>query len=303
MPIAESIGTAIGEAIGQVQKFITGSVVDIMLETMTEDSGSGRKKRLSYADNINGVKKGMYEQEMVRRSMPVENSCLKAKNLQVNIDPINNTINPFNSSREIHTQSTISSTKYKQAIINKAKKSNQSGIPVVSMLSSDAPIKNEPDIKSAKEELNILLGNLDDMAVCTRFGGVSDAHGTCDIRMNDDISSGKAIKQARKLTQQSRVNVVREVFSQQLAMRYQAGGQSSKMEMLVSQVKSVLPGGELNQELNIGAGDETPILKEAIGNQMISNQLYIQLIFEEETRLALVALKILLDTEHTETYS
>jgi hypothetical protein len=152
-------------------------------------------------------------------------------------------------------------------------------------------------------ELNLLLADIDDMAICTRFAGVQGDDGKCNVSMTDDISTGKAYKQARQLTQQSRVNVVREVFSQQLGMRYQAGGEPSKMEMLVSQVKSVLPGGELNQELNIGAGDATPILKEVIGNQMITNQLYIQLIFEEETRLALAALKVLLDSEQLERMS
>jgi hypothetical protein len=300
MPIAEAIGVAIGEAIGQVQKFVTEDVVDMMLETMTKDSGGGRKKRLSYADNVNGVKKGMYEHEMVRSSMSVENSCLKAKKLQVDTDAIASAGNPFNSSREIYTQSVTPSSTYKLALLKAAKEQNAIGIPVVSMLASDTPIHNESEIKSANMELNLLLADIDDMAICTRFAGVQGDDGKCNVRMTDDISAEKAYKQARQLTQQSRVNVVREVFSQQLAMRYQAGGEPSKMEVLVSQVKSVLPGGELNQELNIGAGDETPILKEVIGNQMITNQLYIQLIFEEETRLALAALKVLLDSEQLE---
>jgi hypothetical protein len=303
MPIAESIGVAIGEAIGQVQKFVTEDVVDMMLETMTKDSGGGRKKRLSYADNVNGVKKGMYEHEMVRRSMSVENSCLKAKKLQSNNDVIASAGNPFNSSREIYTQSVTPSTTYKLGLLKAAKKQSEIGMPAVSLLASDAPIHNESEIKKANTELNLLLANIDDMAICTRFGGVQGDDGKCDVRMTDDISNHKGYKQARQLTQQSRVNVLREVFSQQFAMRYQAGGEPSKMEMLVNQVKSVLPGGELNQELNIGAGNETPILKEVIGNQMITNQLYIQLIFEEETRLALAALKVLLDSEQLERMS
>jgi hypothetical protein len=300
MPIAEAIGTAIGEAIGRVQKFITEDVVDMMLEMMTSDSSGGRQKRLSFADSANGAKKSLYEEEMLRRSMAVEQSCLKARNLHVDSDAIVNAGNPFSVIREIRKQSAVTGQAHKQNILDENKANNIVTALADSILNSTKPIITDVEMESAKLELNTMLANLDDMAVCTRFAGSVVDDGTCTVSMPENPSKELVMKQSKKLTMQARVNLVREILSQQMAMRYRAGGQPSQMELLAGQVKSVKPGGVLNDELNLTAGDDTPILKEVIGNQMIMNQLYIQLIFEEETRLALAALNVLLGTEFTE---
>ena len=292
MAIAEAIGTAIGEVIGIVQKMVTDMSVESVLELITGDNTDGRKKKLSYVDNVNQAKKALYETRMGMRTQPVDESCLKIqKNMRVNQDGISES---DAVRRAIMTYVIEPGEESLRTLVrwDEMRRTGDSQLP------RDSEIDGVDNFEKAKAEINATLGTQYDPSLC--FGKVGDETRACEAGLPRSPTSTLVSDQSRKLVKHARIQLVKAILADDVASRFHKGSVESRMELIKAQIESLSEGGPLMQEMNAGTGDETPILKELVANQMTTNQLYIEMIFEEERRLALAAVDALLEVEHSE---
>ena len=292
MAIAESIGTAIGEAIGIVQKKVSEMSVDSVLELITGDNTDGRKKKLSFVDNINQAKKAQYETKMGMRTQPVKESCLKIQqNMRINQDgvSVSDAVR-----RAVMTYSIDPSEESRRTLVRWADLRNTGD----AQLASEGEISGVQNFDKAKAEINAALGTQYDPTSC--FGKVGDETRACEAGLPGSPTSTLISAQSRKLIKHARIQFVKAILADDVASRFHKNSEQSRMGLIKAQIESLAEGGPLMEEVNAGAGDDTPILKELVANQMSTNQLYIEMIFEEERRLGLAAIDALLEVEHSE---
>lgn len=284
MSIAASIGTAIGEAVGRAYKIVSDISVDSLLDLLNTDNSSGRTQQLSFVDNINQSEKAHFEAQMARRTTPINESCLKYENnLTVNEDGVTSSDTSRRAFMGDYTM--YPDMKPEDAKLEESfelfKRTVRTG---ERFIGTDKKIRTHEDLEFAKAEIDDILGLGTDDIVC----------------LNDTVCSGSVFKEdfgatmikSRKITNLMRARLIKAIFADDLSHRYAQEGSNDRIDMLKAQIQSVDPGGPLLNEVNISTSDETPIVKELLGTEMLTNQLYIELIFEEEKRVLLESLKL-----------
>tara|TARA_Y100001936_G_scaffold246601_1_gene290853 strand:- start:993 stop:1904 length:912 start_codon:yes stop_codon:yes gene_type:complete len=296
MPIAESIGTALGEAIGYCKKTVSEMSVKDMLNELTSDKSTSRQKKISYADSVNDGKAGVHESGLRRAALPVNDSCLKARKLSVDFDAVA-AAETFHTKRQANETKGVGATDYVHSLLKSVSKSvfnsQAASEGKTGFLASSKPISSDEEFELAQLELAALIADVDKMNDCLSLSMDKSADGVCSFSYDLSDGYGVALTQGRTLTNQARVNLSRSIFSMDLADRHKAGGEKSRIELIEEQVLSSQEGGPLSNELNLNAAHEVPVLKEVIMNQMLTNQLLVELIFEEEKRIALLASNVL----------
>ena len=284
MAIAEAIGTAIGETVGRAYKVVSDLSVDSLLELFNSDNTSSRKQELSFVDNINQAKKAHYEGEMARKTVPVENSCLKYEShITVNSDGVTSSdlarrafIGEYNVFRDLEPYE----AKYFQAFASYQKQVDTGE----SFLDGDTKIDSPEKLEMTKNEIDNTVGALNESLNCVEQNSCND--------VVDNQMVFKTNDRSKNLTHVMRAKLAKAVLSDEAASRFSENGANNRIDMLRAQISSSMPGGKTTEEVNSESSIDTPLIKEVIGNAMLQNQLYIELIFEEEKRIIQEALKL-----------
>lgn len=284
MAIAESIGTAIGETVGRVYKLVSDMSVDSLMDLFNSDNSSGRTQKLSFVDNINQAKKGHFEGEMARRNTPVNESCLKYENnLHVNTDGVTSSDTARKALMGDYTA--FSDLPFRQAKINEIfSVFNKVNVTGESFIGSERKIRTQEELRQVKTEIDATIGLGNDDLDC-----LDDD--SCQTPIENEMFDA-TLKKSKELTRLMRARMLKAVLADDTSERYAQSGSNDRRDMLRAQVDSTNPGGPLLNEVNGSTSNETPLVKELLGTEMLTNQLYIELIFEEEKRVLLEALKL-----------
>lgn len=289
MAVAEAIGTAIGEAIGRAYKIVSDLSVESVIDLLNSDNKSGRQQEMSYVDNINQSKKAHYEAEMGRNTTPVENSCLKYENhLSINTDGVTSS----DSARKAFIGNYLefpdldnSTAKILQTFESYKKQIRTNKL----FLDGDRKITTQEELRDAKNEIDNVVGRVNDSLAC-----IDEL--TCDVTVEGEMQVS-TLQKSRNLSRVMRTRLIKAILADDLGGRYAHQGTNDRVEMLKAQVSAANAGGELAEEANVSISSDTPLVKEVVANAMLSNQLYIELIFEEEKRVLQEALKLQLMLE------